>query len=35
MKILVVGDSCKDVFIYGKVKRLAQASLKKKKTRKA
>ena len=23
MKILVVGDSCKDVFIYGKVKRLA------------
>ena len=23
MKILVVGDSCKDVFIYGKVKRSA------------
>ena len=23
MKILVIGDSCKDIFIYGKVKRLA------------
>ena len=23
MKILVIGDSCKDVFIYGKVERLS------------
>ena len=22
MKVLIIGDSCKDIFIYGKVKRL-------------